>query len=401
MVNEGAIMGSVYDFDTIINRKNTNSVKWDYMAAKYGRDDLIHLGVADMDFKSPRPVLDAMQKVIDYGIFGYIGINDSFYTSIQGWIKKKTGISIPRDWIVYCPKVNMASSICVEALTGPEAKVIINSPIYNPLREAITKNNRRPVESPLIIKNGKFTMNFDYLESAADNETEMFILCNPDNPSTRAWSKEEMERLADFCIRNNLILFADEIHSDIIAEGVQFFSSLNLNQKIYDRLVYASSLTKTFNIPGIIISYMIIPNKELRNKIKNAIDRVGLNSPNIFSLAAIEAAYNYCDDWLKAVNEYINGNEKLFRNFIEEHMKELKVMPREGTYLLWVDYSELGIDEDELCKWFINDAKVEVQMGSAFGKEGRGYFRVNIATSRRLLNEALNNMENAYYKIKR
>jgi len=392
-------MGAIYDFDTIINRRNTNSVKWDYMGKKYGRDDLIHLGVADMDFKSPQPILDALQKVIDYGVFGYVGLNDSFFTSIQSWIRKKTGISIPKEWIVYCPKVNMASSICVEVLTKPDAKVIINSPLYNPLREAVTKNNRRLVESPLIIKNGKFTINFDYLESAADNETEMYIISNPDNPSTRVWSKEELERLADFCIKNDLILFSDEIHSDILAEGVQFYSSLNLKPDIYDRLIYASSLTKAFNIPGIIISYMIIPNQELRNKIKKAIDRIGLNSPNIFSLAAIEAAYNHCDDWLKAVNEYINENERFFRNYVEAHMKEFKIMPREGTYLLWVDYSGLNIDEDRLCKWFINDAKVEVQMGSVFGREGKGYFRVNIATSRKLLKQALENMKNAYEKI--
>jgi len=370
------------------------------MAAKYGREDLIHLGVADMDFKSPKPILDALQKVIDFGVFGYTGLKNSFFTSIQGWIEKKTGICIPKEWIVYCPKVNMAASICVEALTKPDAKVIINSPLYNPLREAVTKNSRRLVESPLIMQNGRFAINFDYLEAAADNDTQMFIISNPDNPSTRVWSKEELNRLADFCNKNDLILFSDEIHSDILAEGVRFFSSLNLGPEIYDRLVYASSLTKTFNIPGIVISYMIIPNKELRDKIKKSIDRLALNSPNIFSLAAVEAAYNCCDDWLKAVNEYINENEKFFRGYVKEYMKEFKVMPREGTYLLWVDYSELEIDENRLCSWFINDAKVEVQMGSVFGKDGKGYFRVNIATSRKLLLQALENMKNAYMKLK-
>ena len=393
-------MSRSYDFDSIINRRNTDSVKWDYMAAKYGREDLIHLGVADMDFKSPKPILDALQKVIDFGVFGYTGLKNSFFTSIQGWIEKKTGICIPKEWIVYCPKVNMAASICVEALTKPDTKVIINSPLYNPLREAVTKNSRRLVESPLIMQNGRFAINFDYLEAAADNDTQMFIISNPDNPSTRVWSKEELNRLTDFCNKNDLILFSDEIHSDILAEGVRFFSSLNLGPEIYDRLVYASSLTKTFNIPGIVISYMIIPNKELRDKIKKSIDRLALNSPNIFSLAAVEAAYNCCDDWLKAVNEYINENEKFFRGYVKEYMKEFKVMPREGTYLLWVDYSELEIDENRLCSWFINDAKVEVQMGSVFGKDGKGYFRVNIATSRKLLLQALENMKNAYMKLK-
>jgi len=400
LFNRGMYMGADFDFDKIINRRNTNSIKWDYVGAKYKRDDLIHLGVADMDFRSPEPVIEAMQKILDYGIFGYTGINESFFTSIQRWIKKKTGISVPKEWIVFCPKVNMASSICVDILTKPDAKVIINSPIYNPLREAVTKNNRRLVESPLVINNGKFTMDFDYIESVTDSETEMFILSNPDNPSTRVWSKEELDRLADICIKNNLILFSDEIHSDILADRVQFYSSLNLKQDIYDRLIYASSLTKTFNIPGIIISYMIIPNIQLRNKVKKELDRLSQNSPNIFSLAAIEAAYNNCDEWVKEVNAYINENDKFFRTFIKEHMEELKVMPREGTYLLWVDYSALNISEDKMCEWFINDAKVEVQMGSNFGKEGRGYFRVNIAASRKLLLQALNNMKDAYHKLK-
>lgn len=398
-MTEGLIMDKIYNFNEIINRRNTNSVKWDYMDVKYGRNDLIHLGVADMDFRSPKPIIDSLQKVLDFGIFGYTGLDESFYTSIQRWIKKQLGISIPRDWIVYCPKVNMATSICVETFTGPDSKVMINTPTYAPIREAVVKNNRRLEEIPLIIKNGRFTMNFDYMERAVDKDTRMYIISNPDNPSTRAWSSEELERLADFCLKNDMILYSDEIHSDILAEGVQFRSVLSMNQDIYDRLIYSSSLTKTFNIPGIVISYMIIPNKGLRDKVKKTLNRLTFTEPNIFALAAIKAAYNYCDDWLKEVKEYINENEKFFRSFVIENMKEFKVMPREGTYLLWVDYSALKISESDLCKWFINDAGVEVQMGSGFGKGGNGYFRVNIATPRKVLEQALINMKNAYYKL--
>lgn len=392
-------MATYYNFDEIIDRRNTNSVKWDYLGAKYGRDDLIHLGVADMDFKSPQPILDAIQKVLDHGVFGYTGLNDEFFSSIRRWIKKQIGIDIPKEWILYCPKVNMASSITVDTLTKADAKIITNTPSYSPLKEAVTKNNRILIENPLVIENGKFTMDFNNLERIADRDTEMFILCNPDNPSTRVWSKEELKKVADFCQEHNLILFADEIHSDILADKVEFFSTLNLEDKIYDRLVYASSLTKTFNIPGIVISYMIIPNQELRNKIKKTIDRLALNSPNIFSLVALEAAYNRCDDWLVAVKDYINENERYVRNYIGEHMKELKVMPREGTYLLWIDYSALGVSEERMREWFINEANVEVYMGSVFGKEGTGYFRVNIATSRKLLKQVLDNMKKVYYKI--
>ena len=389
-----------YNFDKIINRKNTNSSKWDSLASKYGREDLIHLGVADMDFESPQAILEAFQKIVDHKIFGYTDLNKEFYTSIQGWIKKKVGFNIPKEWIVFCPRINIASSISVDSLTTTNSKVIVNSPSYSPLKEAVVKNNRRLVENPLIIKNGKFVMDFDYLESIIDQETQMFILCNPDNPSGRAWSRQELEQLAKFCNKHDLILFSDEIHSDIIADGAKHYSTLNLGPDTLERLIYANSPTKTFNIPGLIISYMIIPNPELREKIENAIDTIGMHNPNIFSLVAVEAAYNYCDDWLLAIRKYIDENERFVRRYLSENMKEFFVMPREGTYLLWIDYSALKVGEKELMNWFINQAKVEVYMGSNFGKDGLGYIRINIASSRKLLKEALDKMKNAYDKIR-
>lgn len=392
-------METVYNFDKIINRRNTNCAKWDTIGAKYGRDDLIHLGVADMDFESPQPILDAFSKIVEHKIFGYTDLNDNFYSSIQRWIKKQLGISIPREWIVFCPRINVASSICVDTLTKPNASAIINSPAYSPLKEAIVKNNRRLIENSLVVKNGKFTMDFDYLESIVDDNTELFILCNPDNPSGRAWSREELERLAQFCIEKDLILFSDEIHSDLLAEGVKLYSALHMEQ-IYDRLIYTNSPTKTFNIPGIIISYMIIPNEELRDKIKKSIDRIGMHNPNIFSVVAVEAAYNRCDNWLIAVNDYVDKNEKFVRKFLKENMEEFVVMPREGTYLLWINYSALGVSEDELRDWFINEAKVELYMGTNFGTDGYGYIRMNIAAPRELLRLTLNNMKNVYHKIK-
>lgn len=228
----------------------------------------------------------------------------------------------------------------------------------------------------------------------------MFILVNPDNPSGRVWSREEMDKLTDYCLRHNLLLFVDEIHSDILAEGINHHSVLSLSGSIQDRYIYAGSLTKTFNIPGIIVSYMIIPNEELRNKVKDAIYRIGMHNPNVFSLAAVEAGYSYCQDWLKEVTSYINQNEIFFRNYIDKYMPEFNILPREGTYLLWIDYKSLGVSEDALLDWFINKAKVEVYMGSNFGKDGIGYIRVNLATSRLLLEKALEQMRDAYPLLK-
>jgi len=392
-------MNTTFDFDSIIDRRNTNCAKWDTQTKKYGRNDLIHLGVADMDFKSPQPILDELQKVVEHGIFGYTDLNEAFYESIQHWLKKKAGVDVPKEWIVFCPRINISSSICVDSLTDSKANVIINSPAYSPLMDAILKNNRKAIANPLVLKDGRFSMDMNYLESVVNEDTEMFILVNPDNPSGRAWSKEELGELSDFCLKHNLILFSDEIHADILAEGVAHTSTLSLPGAIQDRLVYASSLTKTFNIPGLIVSYMVIPNEKLREKVKNTIDRIGMHNPNIFSVVAVEAGYNRCDEWLAALNAYINDNEKFFRAFVEENMPEFHIMPREGTYLLWIDYKDLGVSEDELKKWFIHDAKVEVYMGSNFGEHGIGYIRVNLATSRELLKQALLRMKEAYVRI--
>lgn len=277
---------------------------------------------------------------------------------------------------------------------------MINSPSYSPLREAIAKNGRTIVENHLVLENEHFCMDFKAMEKLVDKRTEMFLLVNPDNPSGRVWSREEMEKLADYCVRHNLLLFVDEIHSDILAEGVRHHSVLSLTGSIEDHYIYAGSLTKTFNIPGIIVSYMIIPNKGLRDKVKAAIDRIGMHNPTIFSVAAVEAGYGYCQDWLKEVLSYINQNEILFRNFIAEHMPSFTILPREGTYLLWIDYKTLGISEEALLDWFINQAKVEVYMGSNFGQDGIGYIRVNLATSRLLLEQALEQMRKAYPLLK-
>lgn len=391
---------NTFDFDQIIDRRNTNCAKWDTLAKKYNRNDLIHLGVADMDFKSPQPILDAFSRIVDHGVFGYSDLNDAFYSSIQNWLKNKCGKVIPKEWIVFCPRINIAAGICVEEFTEPGSKIIINSPSYSPLREAITKNGRTVTENRLVLEDGRFCMDFNAMEKLADEQTKMFLLVNPDNPSGRVWAREEVGKLADYCLRHNLLLFADEIHSDILAEGVTHHSVLSLTGGMEDRYIYAGSLTKTFNIPGIIVSYMIIPNENLRHKVKAAIDRIGMHNPTIFSVAAVEAGYSYCQDWLKAVSLYINQNEVFFRNFIIKYMPEFSILPREGTYLLWIDYKSLGVTEDVLRDWFINQAKVEVYMGSNFGNDGIGYIRVNLATSRLLLEQALERMKKAYPMLK-
>ena len=389
-------MGMQYDFDTMTDRRNTNCGKWDTMDQKYGRKDMIHLGVADMDFKAPDPILDGLRDVLDMGVLGYTDLSDKFFESIQRWYRKQYGLEIPREWIVFCPRINIASSICVDTYTEKGDGVIMNTPAYGPLQSAIIKNDRRMLSSPLSRNADRYELDFDHMESLVDERTKMLIMCNPHNPTGRSWTKEELIRTAEFCKKNVLILFSGEIHGDLTAEGVKHNTFLSATEDINERLILATSPAKTFNIPGVIVSYMIIPNRELREQIAATIDRIGMHNPTIFAVTAVEKAYTECDEWYEAVKKYIDENEKFTRDYFAGHFEAFHSLPREGTYLLWIDYTRTGMSEEELEQWFLKEANVSVYMGSIFGEAGRGYIRLNLASPRSLLKEAYERMRTAW-----
>ena len=388
-----------YDFDERINRRNTNCGKWDTMDKKYGDQSLIHLGVADMDFQSPEPILKAFEQIVESGVFGYTDLNDEFYESIQRWFQKQYNITIPKEWIVFCPRINVSASICIDTLTHIGDEILIHTPAYAPLKNAIEKNKRVAVSSPLIASNDGYSIDFEQMEQAVTDRTKMLILCSPHNPTGRVFRSDEIKQLADFCEKHDLLLYSDEIHGDITAENIAHISMLDYSDPVNSRLILASSLTKTFNIPGVIISYMIIPNKNIREQIAVTIDRLGMHNPNIFSVRAVEKGYQECDDWYEAVKKYINANEIFVRQFFKNHMSDFHILPREGTYLLWINYETLKKTEQEMEKWFIEQAKVSVYMGSVFGIEGTGYIRFNLATSKYTLVEALMRMKEAYHLL--
>lgn len=387
------------DFDRIVNRRGTNCGRWDTMDIKYKKENMIHLGVADMDFASPKGIIDGLRNVVDHGVFGYTDLSSCFYDSIIAWMKKHSCADVLKEEIVFCPRINVASSICVDTFTNKGDEVIINTPAYAPLYNAIIKNHRTVLESPLKLEGDHYKLDFDHLESIVTKQTKMLILCNPHNPVGRVWDENELLKLGEFCEKYNLILFSDEIHSDIMAEGVTFTSTLSLPDYITNRLILATSLTKTFNVPGVIVSYMIIKNQIIREEVRTAIDRIGMHNPNIFSLTAVENGYTKCDEWYKSMLEYINDNETFTREYFSKHMPDFKIFPREGTYLLWIDYKEIGCSENELEHWFVEKANVSVYMGTVFGEDGRGYFRMNIASSRLLLKEAYDRMTAVYSQL--
>lgn len=388
------------NFDEWNERRNTNCGKWDTMDKKYQKEGMLHLGVADMDFRSPKQIIDAFQDILDKGIFGYTDLSDRFYENIREWMRQKHQAEVSREEIVFCPRINVSSSICVEIFTEEMDEVIINTPAYGPLYQAVVKNHRKVVESPLILENGSYKIDFAHLESVVTDKTKMFILCSPHNPVGRVWTREELEEVGAFCKKHDLLLFVDEIHGDIVAEGVTFTTALTLSETVRERLIVATSLTKTFNVPGVIVSYMIVPDEEIRSRIAQTIDRIGMHNPTIFAVAAVEHGYMECEEWYRQMLAYVNENETFTREFFAEHFPEFEILERQGTYLLWISYEKLGITEEELEKWFLEKANVSVYMGSVFGNEGRGFIRLNIASPRAMLKEAYERMAAVYSEIK-
>lgn len=388
------------NFDEWNERRNTNCGKWDTMDKKYQKEGMLHLGVADMDFRSPKQIIDAFQDILDKGIFGYTDLSDRFYENIREWMRQKHQAEVSREEIVFCPRINVSSSICVETFTEEMDEVIINTPAYGPLYQAVVKNHRKVVENPLILENGSYKIDFAHLESVVTDKTKMFILCSPHNPVGRVWTREELEEVGAFCKKHDLLLFVDEIHGDIVAEGVTFTTALTLSETVRERLIVATSLTKTFNVPGVIVSYMIVPDEEIRSRIAQTIDRIGMHNPTIFAVAAVEHGYMECEEWYRQMLAYVNENETFTREFFAEHFPEFEILERQGTYLLWISYEKLGITEEELEKWFLEKANVSVYMGSVFGNEGRGFIRLNIASPRAMLKEAYERMAAVYSEIK-
>lgn len=383
------------DFDNIIDRYNTNSAKWDEADEIYGKD-LIHLGVADMDFKSPEPILKAMNKVVEHGVFGYTVLNKNYYDATVNWMKRKFYWIIEKEWIVFCPRISVAVSLIIQTLTNEGDGIIVQQPLYSPLRDAVTKNNRKLIVNSLKLEDGKYIMDFDDLEQKIDSSVKLMILCNPHNPIGRVWKKEELKKIEEICIKHNLIVISDEIHADILYKGQKHIPLASISKEMQQRTIVCNSITKTFNVPGVIVSNIIIPNEDIRKIVEDKIDQLGIHNPNIFAVPVLETAYTQCDSWLSEAIDYIELNYNYVKTYINENMPKLKIIEPEGTYLIWIDCRELNLDESELKNLFIEKAKVGVYMGSVFGEEGKGFIRINIATPKENLILALEKIKKYY-----
>lgn len=384
-----------YDFDTIIDRSSTFSIKWDTSSLPEDCRDAIPLWVADMDFACPPEVVSAIQKRASHPIYGYTNRSADYYSSLITWMRRRNGWDIRREWVRFAPGVVPALNLAVLAYTQPGDKIIIQPPVYYPFAEAVRNNGRQMVENPLRLQGGYYEMDFDDLERKIDARTRLLVLCSPHNPVGRVWSRGELERLVDICASRGIIIVSDEIHSDIILGEARHRCTASLSEKAADITVTLTAPNKTFNLAGLQIANIIIPNQRLRHEFSQQSANLGLGLSNIFGIAAQEAAYGQGEPWLEALLGYLRENYLTLTRFLEQRLPSIRALPLEGTYLPWLDCRDLGLSDGQLHELFLKEAKLWLDDGTMFGTGGSGFMRLNIASPRSVLTRALERLEGA------
>lgn len=376
-----------YDFDEIIPRRGTNSVKWD--VAK--EDGVIPMWVADMDFQAAPCIRQALKERMDHGVFGYTLVPNSYYESIISWFDRRHQWKIDRNWILYTSGVVPAISAIIKALTEPGDKVLVQTPVYNCFFSSIRNNGCTTAENALVRKGNSYEIDFDDFErQAADEKTKVFLLCNPHNPAGRVWTPDELSRMNDICLRHGVMVIADEIHCELVMPGYKFTPFAAVSKACQDNCITTNSPTKSFNIAGLQIANIITNNDTIKRKIDRAININEVCDVNPFGVIALQAAYNEGESWIDQLNLYLWENYKVLKDFFQEHLPKLQVLKLEGTYLVWIDISATDLKADELTNELLQQGKVMVNSGMLYGKTtGENYLRLNIAMPRSLMLEAL------------
>jgi cystathionine beta-lyase len=385
------------DFDRIIDRHNTHSMKWDMMEKIYGvpADDGIAMWVADMDFPPPQCVSDAVQGMVDHGIYGYYGDDRSYLEAIGWWMQERHGWTIRPEWVFTTHGLVNGTAMCVDSFTQPGDGVVLFTPVYHAFAKVINAAWRRVVECPLVNNAGRYEMDFAAYDAMMDGSETMVILCSPHNPGGRVWTREELQGVADFAKRHDLVLVSDEIHHDLVMPGQSHVPMSLVDDSIMDRLVMMTATTKTFNIAGSHSGNVIIPDEVLRAKFGARMAALGL-SPNSFGLVMAEAAYSPDGAaWVDALVSYLDGNRKVFDAGVNR-IPGLASMPLEATYLAWVDFSGTGMERTEFTRRVQEDARIAVNHGPTFGAGGETFLRFNIATPRARVEEAVERLHKAF-----
>ena len=388
-----------YNFDEVVDRKNTNSIKYDFTREHGKPEDVLPLWVADMDFRTPDIVREALIESADHGIFGYTDSKQDYFNAVYNWYKDRFDWEVEESWLVKTPGIVYAIAVAVRALTQEGDAVIIQQPVYYPFSNTIANNKRRLVNNSLVYKEGKYKIDFeDFEQKIKDNNVKMFILCSPHNPVGRVWTKEELIRMGDICLKYNVILVSDEIHCDFVFTGNEHSVFTSLKAEYLGNTIICTAPSKTFNLAGLQTSNVFIANEDLKNKFKKEIDISGYSQLNTMGLVACQAAYEHGGQWVDDLNRYLEGNLKLIRSFILERLPKIKLIEPEGTYLLWLDFNEYGLSEKELDDLITNKAKLWFNSGAIFGRNGAGFQRVNIACPRSIIEKMLSQLEEAIHK---
>lgn len=397
-----------HSFDKEFPREGTDSIKWEFFPGEpgsfrleqtdrfLGEDRILPMWVADMDYPSPQPVVEALVERAGHGIYGYSAPGEDFFQAVVDWMARRQGWEVKPEWICVTPGVVPALNILVQTFVSPGEKVLIQPPVYHPFYMAIENNGAEVLTNPLVYQDGRYSMDFeDLARKAQDPGVKMAILCSPHNPVGRVWSRDELIRFGEICFQNDLLVVSDEIHGDLIYPGHSFVPFAGLKPEFAQRSVICTAPSKTFNLAGLHTSCIIIPDKDSRSRFRQRLRSCGLFGVGSFGLVALRAAYDHGGAWLEQVLAYIEGNFRYLEEYISENIPQIGVIKPEGTYLVWLDCRELGLDSAGLNKLMLEGARIFLDDGALFGPEGEGFQRINIACPRAILVEALERMKRA------
>lgn len=384
-----------YNFDEIIDRKNTNAIKWDVSSST----DILPMWIADMDFKTAPEIIEVLQNRVSHGVFGYTQTPEEFYISIQNWWKRRYELSLEKEWIIPVTGVIPALSATIRSLTEKGDKIIIQPPVYNHFYNSIENCNREVSENNLIYDNGIYTIDFVDLErKAADPKAKLLLISNPHNPVGRVWTKEELQHIASICQKHNVIVISDEIHCDLVFSVYKHIPFASLEDQYASNSITLASISKTFNLAGLQVGYIFTKNASLCNEIKSILQMQEMELLSPFAIEALIAAYNKGENWLEALKKYLYNNYTFLHQFIASEIPEIKVVPLQATYLVWLDCSALKVSSDEIAKTILEKQNLWINSGTMYGNAGEGFLRINIACPQKKLLEGLERLKKAFAK---
>lgn len=384
---------SSINFNQVINRSNTASLKWDFTEQRFGEKDLLPMWVADMDFASPTEIVNALIKRAQHPVYGYTAPTDEVYNSTINWMKKKHHWDIKKEWITFSAGVVSGFTTAILAFSEPGDKVLIQTPVYTPFFDSVKSNNRVLIENPLKYEEGTLKIDFDDLESQLQDDVKLFLLCSPHNPGGMVWSKEDLKKIGELCVKYNVVIISDEIHADLCLPGFTHYPIASLSKEISDITITLMAPSKTFNVAGIQASIIICENKKLQEKLNQTQHQLAFHGLNLFALEVITASYDHCDYWLEEAVQYIQKNVDTVQHFIEEELPQIKMIVPEASYLIWLDCTALGLSDQELKQRLIHKGKIAVSPGFSYGKGGEGFIRLNVGCTHETVQEGLKRLK--------